>query len=153
MQQRFRPTRVPLLLATVFAAMAAAGCGDDEILGHDENEPNPNGLTIQVAGQTVTVANGAVQGSISVAAGTETANFDIVFTLDGQALNPDADFFLVGESADTTIAEFHLVSPFHGHIEGHAAGSTSVVFKFMHPPGPDAHSNFDSPPIPITVTP
>jgi len=152
-----RMTRALLALAVVLAAgTATTACSDEELLGHTPDEVEPEGLTISIGGQTaVTVQAGQVTGSLTVQAGNETENFTVVFTdHDGQPLDPEeSDFVVEGQSADEATAEFHRIAAFTGHLEGHAAGETTIVFKLMHPPGPDAHSNFDSPPIPVTVTP
>ena len=140
------------------ATIALAACGGEEEVagpGHDEGEPEPAGVVIQVGGTTITADETSASGPITVTAGDETANFDVQFVDDdGNVLNIDeADFFAAGVSDDETIAEYHSIEAFRGHIEGHAEGSAAVVFSLMHPPGPDAHSNFDAAPITIDVVP
>lgn len=135
--------------------VAATGCSSDEVTGHNEEEPDPAGMFIDIDGiRAVTVSSdGTVTGTLNVPLADETSNFDVTFTAaDGDVINADpAEFFAAATFATEGLAIFHSVGPFRGHLEGEAAGSTTVVFSFMHPPGPTAHSNWDSPAITVTV--
>lgn len=154
-----RPTRVrwklPLMSIVMPLVLAVCGEGPAEPEEHEGSEPEVHGVIISLDGQAlVTVDDGTVTGSLTVAAGEETADFDIIFTdHDGEPLTGDlSEFFADATVEDTDVAIFHSTGAFTAHIEGISAGSTTIVFHFMHPPGPDAHSNFDTPAIPLAVT-
>jgi hypothetical protein len=91
-----------------------------------------------------------VTGSLTVAAGAGR-HIEIHF------LDEDGDRFQLEEGGehtlDWTVANegVAVIDSHEGHhdLDGVAAGSTTVVFSILH----GNHSDYDSPAIPITVTP
>lgn len=136
------------------AVLAVTACGAEAIT---EAEPEPEGLELRDGGQLVASvdANGTVTGSLTVAEGDETNDLTFVFTdADGNPLTIDtAEFFVGATVADEATALFHATAELEGHIQGIQAGSTTVVFHLMHPPGANPHAHWSAPAIPITVTP
>jgi hypothetical protein len=91
-----------------------------------------------------------VTGSLTVAAG-QAQHLDVYFVdEDGDRFSLDDDD---GHSLDWTVANesVAVIDAHEGHLDldGVSAGSTTVVFRIMH----GNHSDYDSPAIPITVTP
>ena len=141
-------TRAALVLA--LAATAAAcedSTGSDD---HDHQEAVGMVITDQ---NNVTLASVNAQrqvtGSLTVAAG-QGRHLDIYFVdEDGDRFELDGD----EHTLDWTVANeaVAVIDSHDGHydLDGVAAGSTTVVFSILH----GNHSDYDSPAIPITVTP
>lgn len=62
-----------------------------------------------------------------------------------------SELFADARIGDPALALFHSTGAFRGHIEGLTVGQTTVTFHFMHPPRADAHADYDSTPLPLTV--
>jgi len=152
----FRTRKLINRAALVLAATAALAACDDEGTGpddHDHDHEEAAGLVVLAEGSTtplVTVnAARQVTGALTVRAG-EDAHLEVWFVAeDGDRFQPDGDEHTLDITvANEAIADLHA----HGdelHLEGLAAGSTTVVFSILH----GNHSDYDSPAIPITVTP
>jgi hypothetical protein len=142
--------RTALLLA---ATATLAGC-DGDGTGPDDHHEEAVGMVITDQNNTTLVSVNAarqVTGSLSVAAGAGR-HLSVYF------LAEDGDRFQIEEgddehSLDWTVANESIaaIDAHEGHLDldGVAAGSTTVVFSIMH----GNHSDYDSPAIPIVVTP
>ena len=139
--------------ARVLAAAALlAACGDGTGPDHEHEEAVGMVITDQNNATLVSVnASRQVTGSLTVAAGAGR-HLSVWF------LAADGDRFQIADdddehSLDWTVANENvaLIDAHAGHLDldGVAAGSTTVVFHIMH----GNHSDYDSPAIPITVTP
>lgn len=134
------------LMATgVLAACESDGTGPDD---HDEAA----GLVVLDQNDVAVVSVNAarqVTGSLTVQAG-QARHLEVWFVAeDGDRFQPDGD----EHSLDWTVAnEAIAMIDAHGDhmdLDGIAAGNTTVVFSILH----GNHSDYDSPAIPITVTP
>lgn len=145
-----RMTRAAMVLMTVGALSA---CGD--ILGSDDDDNGHDeavGMVITDQNNTTLVSVNAsrqVTGTLTVARGA-ARHLEVYF------LDEDGDRFQVDgddHTLDWTVANTGIAMiDSHGDhldLDGVAAGSTTVVFSIMH----GNHSDYDSPTIPITVTP
>jgi hypothetical protein len=136
-----------LLATTVLAA-----CGDDGT-GPEDDHQEAVGMVITRDNATLVSVNSArqVTGSLTVGAGSGD-HFNVFFVdEDGdrfQLEEDDDEHSLAWTVANESVAHVHSHGD-HLDLEGVAAGSTTVVFSIMH----GGHSDYDSPPIPITVTP
>ncbi len=90
-----------------------------------------------------------VTGSLSVARGQERA-IEVLFVDEaGTRFEPDGDDHTLGFSvANTAIA---TLEEHEGHLDlaGVSAGTTTALFSIRH----GSHSDYDSPAVPVTVTP
>ena len=152
-----RPTsRLGATALALLAALAVSACDDDPTSpGEDHHEPA--GVRITMGGVTlVTVQGTNVTGTLTVAAGQETAHMGVVFLdEDGDPITPDDDEFLEVEIADETVAEFEQDPPgeFGGHLHGVTAGTTTATFRLMHGTvGGSAHADYVSPAITVVIT-
>ncbi|MGD8726205.1 MAG: hypothetical protein PVH40_01105 [Gemmatimonadales bacterium] len=140
-------------IAAVLLVVAVGGCSDstEPTNGH----ATPDGLTISANAQTlVTVDGQAVTGQIDVAAAAETAHLTVTFVdQDGDPIQLSTDYYLEVESANETVAEFSQDTPgeFGGHVEGIAAGQTTMAFKLMHGQVGSGHPDYVSPAVPVQV--
>lgn len=137
----------------LMATAVLAACEDDST-GPDHDHEEAVGMVITDQNNTTLVSVNAgrqVTGSLSVAAGAGR-HLSVYFVAE------DGDRFQIEESdtehsLDWTVAnEAIAVIDSHGDhmdLDGVSAGSTTVVFSIMH----GNHSDYDSPAIPITVTP
>jgi hypothetical protein len=140
--------------ALVLAATAAlTACEDDSTGPDDHDHDEAAGVVVLAEGSTtplVTVdAARQVTGSLTVQAGQDR-HLEVWFVAeDGDRFRPDGDEHTLDiRVANGAIADLHAHGD-HLHLEGVAAGSTTVVFSILH----GNHSDYDSPAIPITVTP
>ncbi len=140
----------------LLAAVAVAAC-DDDPTGPADDHHEPAGVRVTMGGVTlVTVQGQDVTGSLTVAAGEETAHMSVVFLDDeGDPITTDDEEFLEVEITDETVAEFEQDTPgeFGGHLHGVVAGATTIRFKLMHGQvgSPSAHSDYNSPLLPVVV--
>ncbi len=118
-------------------------------------EEEPVGLIIleEDTGDTlITVNNGTVTGSLSVAAGDTTDHLVVFFLNDeGETFQPDpAEHALTFINADAATAEAmqHEDEAYEMVVVGKQAGSTTFVVRLLH----DGTPEFDTPDIPVTVT-
>lgn len=133
------------------ATAALAACGDSTGPDDDDHD-EAAGLVILDQNDAVIVSVNAarqVTGSLTVPAG-QARHLEVWFVAeDGDRFQPDDD----DHALDWTVAnEAIAVIDSHGDhmdLEGVAAGNTTVVFSILH----GNHSDYDSPAIPITVTP
>ena len=139
--------------ALVLAATVALGACDDNSTGPDDHDHDQAaGLVVLGENDAVLVSVNAarqVTGSLTVPAG-EGRHLEVWFVAeDGDRFQPDGD----EHTLDWTVAnEAVAVIDSHGDhmdLDGVAAGNTTVVFSILH----GNHSDYDSPAIPITVTP
>ncbi|HEX2189017.1 MAG TPA: hypothetical protein VHG51_08990 [Longimicrobiaceae bacterium] len=138
-----------LALATVLSAGAAA-CDSSTEPDHDHDEAVGLVVLDHATEETLVTVNSSrqVTGSLSVQAGQERS-IEVWFVgEDGDRFVPEGDHSLGIAIADPSRASIHMHGD-HGHFEGLLAGSTTVVFSIVH----GSHSDYDSPAIPITVTP
>lgn len=138
--------------ALVLAAAAALGACDRNVVAPDDHhEAAGMVITDQNDVTLVTVsATGQVTGSLTVQAG-EGRPLEVYFVdLDGDRFQLEAgdEHTLGWQVADETVAVIDAHGD-HLDLEGLAAGSTTVVFRVLH----GSHSDYDSPAIPIVVTP
>ena len=138
--------RTPMTLAFTIVALVA-GCGDAPTEHEDEVEVHE--VVISEAGTpVVTIEHEVVTGSLAVAAGDETPDYDIAF------LDHDGNAITTGFAADATVqntavAIFHSTADYQGHFEGVSAGSTTVTVSLVH--AADGDSHHDSPAIALVV--
>ncbi len=117
-------------------------------------EREPVGLVIieEDSGDTlVTVNEGVVTGSISVAAG-DTTDHLVVFFLDedGETFQPDPDehsLSYINADAATAEAMQYEDAAYEMVVVGKQTGSTTFVVRLLHDGAPE----FDTPNIPVTV--
>lgn len=139
--------------ALVLAATLALGACDDDSTGPDDHDHDEAaGLVVLGANDAVVVSVNAarqVTGSLTVAAGADQ-ELEVWFVAeDGDRFQPDGDEHTLDITvANEAVADLHAHGD-HLHLEGLAAGNTTVVFSILH----GNHSDYDSPAIPITVTP
>lgn len=118
-------------------------------------EEEPVGLIVleEDTGDTlITVNNGTVTGSLSVAAGDTTDHLVVFFLNDeGETFQPDpAEHSLTFINADAATAEAmqHANEAYEMVVVGKQSGSTTFVIRLLH----DGVPEFDTPDIPVTVT-
>lgn len=139
--------------ALVLAATAMLGACDSDGTGPDDHaHEEAAGVVVLGANDAVLVSVNAarqVTGSLTVAAGQDR-DLEVWFVAeDGDRFRPDGQEHTLDITvANEAIADLHAHGD-HLHLEGLAAGSTTVVFSILH----GNHSDYDSPAIPITVTP
>ncbi|HEX6038465.1 hypothetical protein [Longimicrobium sp.] len=138
----------------LFATAALAACDGDGTGPDDHDHEEAVGMVITDQNDATLVSVNAarqVTGSLTVAAGA-ARHLSVWFVAE------DGDRFQIEptddeHSLDWTVAnEAVAVIDSHGDhmdLDGVAAGSTTVVFHILH----GNHSDYDSPAIPITVTP
>ena len=140
-------TRSALLLA---AAAVLGACSDST--GPEEHR-EAAGMVITNQNNTVLASVNAarqVTGSLTVAAG-QAQHLEVYFVDENGVrfqLEDDDEHALDWTVANEAVA---TIDAHEGHLDldGVAAGNTTVVFSILH----GNHSDYDSPPIPITVTP
>lgn len=144
-----RRLRIPALGVSVAGALALGACSDPAGLEHTE----PEGVELELNGMVIASYDGATgswTGEMAVDEGQETAHIDVHFLdEDGDRITPDSDNYLEVEVDDETIAEFEQDTPgeFGGHLHGIAAGTTEVVFRFMHGAVGSGHADFVTQPV------
>lgn len=143
-----------LALATVLAL----GACDDDPVGNDEEHLDPVGLVVLNAGVEVLRVEGLnIIGSLTVAAGDETAHLDVEFIdEDGDRFVPtDPDEWLRVTVANPAIAAWNQdeAGEFGGHLEGLSAGTTTIGFDLMHGAvgSASAHADYRTPNVPVVV--
>jgi hypothetical protein len=141
-------TRAALVLAL---AATAAGCQSSTGPDDDDHQEavgmvitNQNNVTLASVN-----AQRQVTGGLTVAAG-QSQHLNVYFVdEDGDRFEvDDDDYTLDWKVANEAVA---VIDAHAGHydLDGKAAGATTVVFSILH----GNHSDYDSPAIPITVTP
>lgn len=152
-----RVHRLPVIALIASSAFALGACGDDPV-GAEEEHSDPVGLVITLGGVDLVTVNGStVTGTLSVAAGQETAHLDLEFLDDnGDRFTPeDADEWLRVTIADPATATWDQDEPgeFGGHLQGQSAGATVVKFDIMHGAlnSATAHADYTSPDIPVVI--
>lgn len=143
----FRASRAAFVLAL---AATVAAC--DDSTGPDDDHQEAAGLVVTDQNNVTLVSVNAqrqVTGSLTVQAG-QARHIEVYFVdADGDRFQPDDDDHSLGWAvANTAIAAIDAHDGHHD-LDGKAAGNTTVVFSLMH----GNHSDYDSPAIPITVTP
>lgn len=137
--------------ALVLAATAALGACVSGTEPDDHHDAAGMVITDQNNTTLVTVnAARQVTGSLTVQAG-QARHLDVYF------VDEDGERFQLEDGDEHTLAwavaneAVAVIDSHDGHLDldGVAAGSTTVVFSVMH----GNHSDYDSPAIPITVTP
>lgn len=146
-----RTMRFAGVLAVTLATAALAGCED--ATGSDDDHEEAFGMVITNQNNVALASVNAqrqVTGTLTVQAGADQHLRVYFLDEDGARFEVDDDD---GEElrwtvANTAVAE---IAAHDGHhdLEGKAAGNTTVVFQIWH----GSHSDYDSPAIPITVTP
>lgn len=143
--------RTTKLALAFLVAVGVAACSDST--GSDHDHAEAAGLeVVDHSTDAVLVrvnADRAVTGSLTVGAGAGRA-LEVYFLDDhGHRIELDDDHAeLRWEIANTAIATLESHGD-HLDLSGHAAGATTVVFRAWH----GSHSDYDSPAIPLTVTP
>jgi hypothetical protein len=139
-------SRAALVLAATFALGACDGTTQPD--DHDEAA----GLVILDQNDaTVVSVNAArqVTGSLTVQAG-QARHLEVWFVAqDGDHFQPDGDEHTLGWTVANEAVAVIDSHDDHLDLDGIAAGNTTVVFSIMH----GNHSDYDSPAIPILVTP
>ncbi|HEX2203095.1 MAG TPA: Ig-like domain-containing protein [Longimicrobium sp.] len=147
-------TRRAARAALVLALAATGACGD--ATGPDDDDDDHQeaaGMVITDQSNVTLVSVSAqrqVTGTLTVAAG-QARHLEVYFVdEDGDRFQLDDgdEHALAWEVANESVA---TIDSHDGHLDldGVAAGSTTVVFSLLH----GNHSDYDSPAIPITVTP
>lgn len=142
-----RTSRAVLALSL---ALGVAAC--DSTTEPDEHHEAAGLVIADQNNTTLVTVNAArqVTGSLTVAAGA-AQHLEVFF------VDVDGDRFQLDEGDEHTLAwtvanEAVAVIDSHGDhmdLDGVSAGNTTVVFSVLH----GNHSDYDSPAIPITVTP
>jgi hypothetical protein len=138
--------------ALVLAATASVSACDGDGTGPDDDHHEAVGMVITNQSNTVLASVNAarqVTGGLAVQAG-QGQHLAVWFVdEDGERFQLDDDeHTLAWTVANEAIATLDAHDG-HYDLDGVAAGSTTVVFRIMH----GNHSDYDSPAIPITVTP
>lgn len=137
--------------ALVLAATAALSACDGDGTGPDDHQEAVGMVITDQNNTTLASVNAArqVTGSLTVAAGAGRHITVWFLDEDGDRFQLDDDeHTLAWTVANENVAEIHSHDG-HYDLEGVAAGNTTVVFSIMH----GNHSDYDSPVIPIVVTP
>ncbi len=147
-----------ILLISVFVLLVISlfitGCDHGHDHDHNHDHADAEGLVLVMNGvEIVKVWEGKVTGKITVKVNEDTPLIRTFFLDDHQDrfVPEENDFFLMNEIANKDIAEFEQHSSdgkWNFHIEGKAAGNTTIVLKLMHVD----HADFLTPPITIEVT-
>lgn len=153
---KLRTSRFSAAALALLTAVAVGACDDDPTSPGEEHQ-EPAGVRITLSGVTlVTVQGNTVTGTLTVAAGQETAHMSVVFLDDdGDPITTDDEEFLEVEIADETVAEFEQDTPgeFGGHLHGVTAGTTTAKFRLMHGTvGGSAHADYVSPDVTVVIT-
>jgi hypothetical protein len=123
-------------------------------IGGEEEHTEVEGLRLMNGTATVvTIREGVVTGSISVAAGTTGPQLKAVY-LDANGNAIDVADIEEGSTTGTTwgnaaIAETVPHDAWSFHVKGKTVGSTTLKIDLLH----NGHSDFTTPLIPVTVTP
>ena len=129
-------------------AFGAAAC--DDATGEEHSDAEGMQIVDEATNQVLVSVNAArqVNGALSVRAGQERALEVYFLDEDGDRMSLDDDEQLSWNVANTAVAQ---IEEHDGHLDlsGVTAGSTTVVLSIQH----GGHSDYDSPTIPITVTP
>ena len=147
----FRRTVRAALVLALFSAVAA--CEDSTGVDDDDHQEAVGMVITNQNNQVLASVNAQrqVTGSLTVAAG-QAQHLDIYF------VDEDGDRFQISDDDDEHSLGWAVANTAIARIEGHddhhdldgvAAGNTTVVFSILH----GNHSDYDSPQIPITVTP
>ena len=137
-------------LALAALVMGLAACeGTTDAEDHDEAE----GIAIvdEATNQTLVTVNAQrqVSGLLTVRAGEERAIEVFFVSADGTRFRADGDDHTLGFTvANTAVAR---IAEHDGHLDldGVAPGSTTARFQLVH----GGHNDYESPDVPITVTP
>lgn len=137
-------------LAVLLAATVAA-CDDDATGAEEHREAAGLVVVDEATNADLVTVNAArqVTGTLTVPAGGERAVEVYFVDEDGDRFQlDDGDEELRWTVANTAIADFEAHD---GHLDmvGKVAGNTTVLFRIWH----GGHSDYDSPNIPVTVTP
>lgn len=137
--------------ALVLAATAALSACDGDGTGPGDHQEAVGMVITDQNNTTLASVNAArqVTGSLTVAAGA-ARHLEVYFVdEDGERFQlDDDDHTLAWTVANQNVA---VIDSHDGHLDldGVAAGNTTVVFSIMH----GNHSDYDSPAIPVAVTP
>ncbi|MBO6793797.1 MAG: hypothetical protein JJ895_07800 [Balneolaceae bacterium] len=144
-----------LFLYSVLGIFITVAACSNSVTGGEDEHSEPEGFRLKLSGQTIVeqLPDEALTGGITVEAGEETALISIFFiNHDGEEFQPDGEEETLGyEFAASGIAESEQHSEdgkWSFHVHGETEGNTTLQLMIMH----DGHSDFESLPIPITVT-
>ena len=141
--------------AVLFSAVLFfVGCDGNPVDAHDDHA-EIEGVSLVASGATlVSVQEAIVSGTITVAAGSETALIQARWLdHDGDEVHEedlDAAYTLQVTTADEAVAEIEQHASdgrFRFHVAGVSAGSTTITVKLVH----SGHADFLTPPIPVIV--
>lgn len=148
----FRGTRNLMNRAALVLAATATLAACDGTTDPDDHHDAVGVVITDQNNTTLVSVNAArqVTGSLTVAAGA-ARHLEVYF------LDEDGDRFQLEDGDEHTLGwtvaneNVAVIDSHDGHLDldGVAAGSTTVVFSVMH----GNHSDYDSPAIPIVVTP
>jgi len=135
------------------AVLAAAACTNP--FADSDTHEHADGLRIEFEGTPlVTLHEGEVTGSLSVAAGESVGPLNVVFTdHHGDPMDPDAGYWMRALMPET-VAAFEQTSAgaFSGTLVGFSAGETTLTIELVHGSVGHGHTDFRSVPIPVVVT-
>ena len=138
---------------SLLCSLTLLSCDDNPVEDDDHDHAPAEGLVLEMNGTAlVTVHEGQVTGTITVAAGEKTDHITVEFTdHDGQHIHTDelgSEFSLGWTIADEAVAEFEHEGRWGLHIHGLTAGNTTLEIRLNH----GEHADFRTPAIPIQVT-
>jgi hypothetical protein len=139
-------------LLTLTTALVFAACDDDDPTGPGTVEVGSMAL---VAGETalVEIVGETVTGSFAIDAEAETEAFDVVAYDDEDEPIDLTGYHLTVEVEDDEVALYVADGDeaFRGHLEGVAAGTTTVVFRITTGAGGTGTVIYTSPEIDVAV--
>jgi hypothetical protein len=120
---------------------------------HDHDHAELNGFRLSQSGAVVAQQTGTtLTGSVSIAVGTANPVFSVVFLEeDGHVYDEfESDDSLLIEVGNASVAAVQAgPGRWEFRLNGVAQGATTLTVNLMH----SGHKDFESRPVPVTVTP
>jgi hypothetical protein len=141
-----------MLRAGILAVLAAATLAACQNPVSSGGHLVPDGVVIRQAGAVVASHVGTtVTGQLTVAANSQGAPLTVHFVHAGEDIVPPSGYYL--EVPDRPAVEWVPDAPgaFAGRLQGRAAGTTSLTFRWMHGAVGRGHQDFARE-IPVVVT-
>jgi len=140
--------RLSIFLSLVL--LTASACKKHD---HDHDHADLNGFRLSQSGAVVAQQTGTtLTGSVTIARGTSNPVFSVVFLEENGDVYDEfkTDESLLIEVGNTSVAAVQAgPGRWEFRLNGVAAGSTSLTVNLMH----SGHKDFESRPVPVTVTP
>ncbi|GAA5521213.1 hypothetical protein LQ318_05675 [Aliifodinibius salicampi] len=147
-----------LFITTLFTTFIIIGCSNPANSNGDDHHSHPEGAVLQMNGEEIIrIEEGEIvsgNSSLEIENGDETPLITIYFLdHDGETFHPEEDHFSLNwDQIDTSVAvieQHEEDGKWSFHLVGQSPGETEVRFRLWHED--ENHSDFDTPPIPVTV--